>query len=118
MTEVLCFWHRGFPCAVPSEQAVSVGPVERVEAGLEMWATPLGPAREADSRGVLLQTSTGPRWVLASHLRVLDLSEDQVRRLSPALRSAIACPQVVGLATLADDLVWLVDATRIVPDEN
>ncbi len=107
--DLLCFEHGGVMCAVPRAQVLQAA-TEPGDRQSSLW-DPLS-AGDADrwlaahgDGGVLV-------WVGCSKPVLRTLPSSAARPLSPALRAMLA-PHVVGWAMIDDDLLWLVDFTRL-----
>jgi hypothetical protein len=109
MVEVLCLWHRGIRCALPSRQVLAAEPALPMEA-IALWDE-AEPAHVVDRR-LNVVTAEGPSWLEGSQLSILTLNAQAIHPLPGVLRAFLPLPHVVGLAEVAGDLVWLVDAKR------
>jgi hypothetical protein len=114
MIEVLCIWHRGIRCALPARQVLGAEPASRVAVTHGLWPS-LDTGEAAAERSLEVLCAAGSTWISATMPKLLALSSDRLHGLPPALRDLVPLPHVVGLADVADELVWLIDAKRFDP---
>jgi hypothetical protein len=114
MVEVLCLWHRGIRCALPSRQVLGAEPASAGPVRDGLWEALPEAAADAE-RSLNVQSALGPTWISGTGATILSLTKTQLHELSPLLRELVRLPHVVGLADLDGELVWLVDARRFRP---
>jgi hypothetical protein len=145
MVELLFLSHVGVPCALPSRQVVEADDADETEDWVSFWSV-VQPAQNAAAvnapvdgpeapgveksvkkqeitaerapRALRIISALGPRWIRASHARLISVPAGQIYEITPLLREALPLPHVVGLAEVQGELVWLVDARRFHPESS
>ena len=114
MIEILCIWHRGIRCALPSRQVLGAEPASSVPVRDGFWE-PAPEARADAERSLNVLSAKGPTWISGTTPKMLALDRKRLHPLPPLLRGLVRLPHVVGLADVGGELVWLIDARRFQP---
>jgi hypothetical protein len=110
MTALLVFEHRGFPMALPANQAVTVEPEERDHGtAIALWEGQDG----CDTHTLQVRTASGVVTLSCHRPRMEQLAFTSLLTLSPLLRENLReMPYIVGAAWVGQIATWLVDMTR------
>jgi hypothetical protein len=109
VTQVVLFTHDEIRCALPAAQVVGATLNEEAPA-IQLWSRT--KREDADVRALLVETRLGRRRVSSSETRFSELDEATMAPLPELLTTSMALPHVVGVASSAGAIVWLVDLAK------
>ncbi len=112
MSKVLCLTHRGVRCCVPAERVITAEQADVHDDAVSFWDGEAPVPQALGERSLKLETADGPRWLWGSGVHAVSITATQIQKLTPVLRSLLTLPHVVGLASLGEELVWLVEPLR------
>ena len=112
MADVLCITHAGIRCGIAGKYIASAKRQLPKDQCIQLWDAPTAGAEDPEARAVQVLTASGPRWLLGSRVTMVSLGRQQLVDIPPMLETMLALPHIVGLASLDEELVWLVDPRR------
>jgi hypothetical protein len=108
--------HAGVRVGFPSKLVLSVASASAGLCPLSLWPGAIESVT-AETRVFMVVTAVGPRPILGSAAAVLWLGAESASPITPFLRHFMTLPHIVGLAELGGVMTWLLDPSRLVPDD-